>query len=69
MTQKVNIRSNINLLGPQIQRVQKYKYLGTSVMENYNHTTKIRTKIDTDKNAFVRNANTGWKAGQLNNNK
>ena len=49
-----DIQANINLLGRQIERVQKYKYLGTWITEKNEQTTEIRTRIETARNAFVK---------------
>ena len=51
ITKETDIQANINLLGRQIERVQKYKYLGRT--ENNEQTTEIRTRIETARNAFV----------------
>lgn len=52
ITKKPNIQSNINLLDRQIEKVRKYKYLGTWITDA--QTTKIRTRIETARNAFVK---------------
>ena len=52
ITRGTDIQSNINLLGRQIGR--EYKYLGTWNTENNEQTTKIRTRIETARNAFVK---------------
>ena len=54
ITKGTDIQANINLLGRQIERVQKYKYLGTWITENNEQTTEIRTRIETARNAFVK---------------
>ena len=40
ITKGTDIQANINLLGQQIERVQKYKYLGTWITENNKQTTE-----------------------------
>ena len=53
-TKGTDIQANINLLGRQIERVQKYKYLGTWITGNNEQTTEIRTRIETARNVFVK---------------
>ena len=54
ITKRTDIQGNINLLGRQIERVQKFKYLGTWITEKNEQTTEIRTRMKTARNAFVK---------------
>ena len=54
ITKKTNIQTSIHLGDVPIERVYKYKYLGTWISEKNDQTTEIKTRIEMARNAFVK---------------
>ncbi|CAH1223061.1 unnamed protein product, partial [Diabrotica balteata] len=54
ITKKTNIPTNIHLGNIPIERVDKYKYLGTWISDNNDQTTELRARIEIARNAFVK---------------
>jgi len=53
ISQKQNVRKQLFISGQQIEKFQKYSYLGTWVNEDCEHGIKVKSRIEMARGAFV----------------
>jgi len=49
-----NLREKLLIRGQKIEKVQKYKYLGTRVNEDWEHGMEVKCQIEMTRGAFVK---------------
>lgn len=54
ISKKQNLREKLLISGQQIEKVQKYKYLGTLVNEDCKHGIEVKCRIEMAREAFVK---------------